>query len=103
MLTTVRQLENAIEINEDGIIRQLPSVWLRDVCSCPLCIHQSTRQKLHSSGDIPLSITPSNIKIAGKGRLMVTWPSALASDKASEHKSEYNIKQLLDLIDHSPQ
>ncbi|KAH9934557.1 Clavaminate synthase-like protein [Epithele typhae] len=34
------------------------SVWLRDSCQCPLCIHPSTKQKLHQSSDVSPDIKP---------------------------------------------
>ncbi|KAI9187862.1 hypothetical protein H9P43_002253 [Blastocladiella emersonii ATCC 22665] len=37
-------------------------VWLRDNCPCPACVHPSTRQKLHASGDIPVAIQPKSAR-----------------------------------------
>ncbi|KXS18639.1 Clavaminate synthase-like protein [Gonapodya prolifera JEL478] len=37
--------------------------WLRDHCQCPACVHPDTRQKLHSSADIPLDVKPTSIEV----------------------------------------
>jgi alpha-ketoglutarate-dependent taurine dioxygenase len=37
-------------------------VWLRDNCPCEKCIHPSTKQKLHTSGDIPTDLQPKSVR-----------------------------------------
>lgn len=57
-------------------------LWLRDNCQCPECLHPSSRQKLHSSADIPLDIKPSAVKIDGE-EAEITWNQPLRHGKAS--------------------
>ncbi|KAG0352438.1 hypothetical protein BG005_008142 [Podila minutissima] len=54
----------------------LNPVWLRDNCPCPLCIHPSTRQKLHASSQVPLDISVSSVQVYPEG-LELTWSKGL--------------------------
>jgi gamma-butyrobetaine dioxygenase len=56
--------------------------WLRDACQCPECVHTSTRQKLHNTGDIPADTAPrdAGVRLTGEG-LTVEWSTG--------HKSFY--------------
>ncbi|KAK4635625.1 Dioxygenase str8 [Fulvia fulva] len=38
------------------------AVFLRDICSCPRCVHQSTRQKLFVTADIPTQIEAVDVQ-----------------------------------------
>jgi hypothetical protein len=57
-------------------------LWLRDNCQCPSCLHPSSRQKLHSSADIPLDIKPSAVNITGE-EAEIVWNQPLRHGKAS--------------------
>lgn len=59
----------------------IPYTWLLDHCQCPLCIHSSTRQKLHSSGSVNISHRPSLATIHGN-TLCIEW--------CHGHKSVYS-------------
>jgi gamma-butyrobetaine dioxygenase len=58
-------------------------LWLRDNCQCASCLHPYSRQKLHSSADIPLDIKPSAVKILGE-EAEITWNQPLRHNKAAE-------------------
>lgn len=80
---------NIFSINEkrlylNGESSPVPWIWLRDACQCKVCVHPSTRQKLHRSSDIPLDISPQNIKLS-KTDLLVNW---------SDHESAYPLDWL---------
>src|SRR5690348_1555519 len=51
---------------------KLNTLWLRDNCPCPECIHPSTRQKLHASTQVPLDIGVTSYKGTPEG-LEVVW------------------------------
>jgi gamma-butyrobetaine dioxygenase len=69
-------------------------VWLRDNCPCPLCLHPSNRQKLHSSADIPLNIAPENAIVRDDG-IEITWDKPLRHHHDSNtHKSFYPLSFL---------
>ncbi|KAI0649648.1 Clavaminate synthase-like protein [Trametes meyenii] len=70
----------------DGLIyngHSYPFVWLRDSCQCPLCLHPSTRQKLHRTSDIPLDTkpNPNGIDVSHCDGVHITWNSG--------HRSHY--------------
>ena len=54
----------------------LNPIWLRDNCPWPLCIHPSTRQKLHASSQVPLDISVSLVQVYPEG-LELTWSKGL--------------------------
>ncbi|KAF9292538.1 hypothetical protein BGZ68_003444 [Mortierella alpina] len=54
----------------------LNTIWLRDNCPCPECIHPSTRQKLHASSQIPLDIGVSSHRVLPEG-LEISWSKGL--------------------------
>ena len=63
-------------------------IFLRDSCQCSLCIDTSTRQKLHNTADIPLTISPQHIELqtANGNALEILWnhPSS------ERHRSLYS-------------
>lgn len=76
----------AISIALDGGIHKFDPVLLRDLCSCSLCIDQSTRQKLFVTADIPLEIRPSECT-TGPETCVVSWANDVPGYD-SEHKTE---------------
>ncbi|KAG0279208.1 hypothetical protein BGZ96_002024 [Linnemannia gamsii] len=50
--------------------------WLRDNCPCPECIHPSTRQKLHTSTQIPLDLGVASYNATPEG-LEIVWSKGL--------------------------
>ncbi|KAK3806922.1 MAG: hypothetical protein JOS17DRAFT_767026 [Linnemannia elongata] len=55
---------------------KLNTLWLRDNCPCPDCIHPSTRQKLHASTQVPLDIGVTSYRSTPEG-LEVVWSKGL--------------------------
>ncbi|KAG2184561.1 hypothetical protein INT43_000470 [Umbelopsis isabellina] len=69
-------------------------LWLRDNCPCPQCLHPSNRQKLHSSADIPLNISPENAILRDDG-IEITWDKPLRHHHDSDkHRSFYPLSFL---------
>lgn len=54
----------------------LHSLWLRDNCPCPECIHPTTRQKLHASTQLPLDIGVTSHRVLPEG-LEIVWSKGL--------------------------
>ncbi|TPX65317.1 hypothetical protein SpCBS45565_g05268 [Spizellomyces sp. 'palustris'] len=85
--------------------------WLRDNCQCPLCLHPSNRQKLHSSGDVALSIKPESISIVEGGNgphLEIKWPSGSLRPHANHRSRSAAHTSVVDVAwlqkqDYSPQ
>jgi gamma-butyrobetaine dioxygenase len=68
--------------------------WLRDNCQSPRCIHPSTRQKLHSSGQI-LSVKPTGVKYINDHQIQINWPKEKSKDgEEYEHVSTFDIEFL---------
>ena len=57
----------------DGSEIKYDWIFLRDSCQCHQCIDASTTQKLHSTTDIPLTISPeeSGLKIINKNTMEI--------------------------------
>ncbi|KAI8333495.1 hypothetical protein EDC96DRAFT_451173 [Choanephora cucurbitarum] len=69
-------------------------LWLRDNCPCENCLHPSSRQKLHSSADIPLDIRPVDVQVTAQ-HAEITWSSPLRGrQEASPHVSRFPLEFL---------
>ncbi|KAF7722508.1 hypothetical protein EC973_003070 [Apophysomyces ossiformis] len=70
-------------------------LWLRDNCRCEQCIHPSSRQKLHSSADVPLDIAPASVRIT-EDMAEITWNKPLRHHAATQdnHVSRYPLSFL---------
>ncbi|ORY04998.1 Clavaminate synthase-like protein, partial [Basidiobolus meristosporus CBS 931.73] len=72
-------------------------LWLRDNCPCPRCIHPDNRQKLHSSGDVPLDIKPTSVKVEDE-QVTIAWSKELLnhsnSNPQAPHVSTYPMNWL---------
>ncbi|KAI9809000.1 MAG: hypothetical protein M1825_002289 [Sarcosagium campestre] len=53
------------------------NVFLRDACSCPLCVDPSTQQKLFQTSDIPSSISAKSSKFTPADGLTIRWKDDL--------------------------
>ncbi|KIJ94623.1 hypothetical protein K443DRAFT_110126 [Laccaria amethystina LaAM-08-1] len=72
--TTVTTTSNALTIHKLNNT-SFPYIWLRDSCQSPECIHPSTKQKLHRTSDVPLSIAPvmeGGVQVTKDG-IAMTW------------------------------
>ncbi|PYH88215.1 trimethyllysine dioxygenase TmlH [Aspergillus ellipticus CBS 707.79] len=54
------------------------SLWLRDHCPCPKCVHPDTRQRIVDTFSIPEDIRPLNITRA-QGIITINWSDGHAS------------------------
>ncbi|KAJ3023329.1 hypothetical protein HKX48_003613 [Thoreauomyces humboldtii] len=68
--------------------------WLRDNCPCSACIHPSNRQKLHSSADVDLSLSPTSVFLKGT-KLHIEW----APGSINHPKSPSNTQAHTTVID----
>jgi gamma-butyrobetaine dioxygenase len=50
-------------------------ILLRDLCQCPRCVHESTRQKLYSTADIPSHIEARSVASSSSqdGSVDIKW------------------------------
>jgi gamma-butyrobetaine dioxygenase len=72
-----------ITVPTTGTSQHVNWVWLRDHCRCEKCIHPDNRQKLHSSADIPLDISPKSVQVVD-GKIHISW-------KGTPHESIYDL------------
>ncbi len=73
--------------------------WLRDACSCELCVDPSSKQKRFQTSDIPLEIDYLTQEVAPDGTLSVTWSNDIQGFR-NDHVSTYT-KDFLSLYDSS--
>lgn len=80
--------------NEPNVSSTYSYLWLRDNCPCPQCVHPSSRQKLHSSADVPLDIEPTDVKITGD-EAEIIWNQSLRHGKdTNKHVSRFPLEFL---------
>lgn len=73
----------------------VPVMALRDMCTCPRCVDQSTRQKLFSTVEIPPNITLRNVTELPNG-VEIEWSNDLPGFDES-HKSVFT-KEIFDAM-----
>ncbi|OAX79522.1 hypothetical protein ACJ72_06157 [Emergomyces africanus] len=71
---------------------RIDSIRLRDACSCPKCIDQSTKQREFRMSDIPEDISARTVEVNG-GQLVVTWRNDIPGYDES-HISTFSPHQL---------
>lgn len=89
------------ELLQDGSISygprhaplQMEQVWLRDMCSCDLCVNVSTKQKNFQTSDIPVDVKAKSIKVLHDESLEVTWRNDVPG-WGEDHVSVYPRKYL---------
>ncbi|KFY84089.1 hypothetical protein V500_09586 [Pseudogymnoascus sp. VKM F-4518 (FW-2643)] len=69
-------------------------LWLRDACSCSLCVDPSTRQKVFETPKIPANISYKSVTESKDGKsISVTWDNDIPGF-GPEHISTYEKKEL---------
>ncbi|KAK0891191.1 hypothetical protein LTR91_025164 [Friedmanniomyces endolithicus] len=61
-----------VTIPIDGKDEHFSPILLRDLCKCPVCIHEFTRQRLYSTTDIPPEIQVRSVTIVDEA-LIIHW------------------------------
>ncbi|MEM7226654.1 MAG: TauD/TfdA family dioxygenase [Pseudomonadota bacterium] len=54
------------------------SLWLRDRCECPSCVHEASKQKTLRADGFPADIRPADARLTESG-LEVVWPDGHVS------------------------
>ncbi|KAK9722907.1 hypothetical protein K7432_002342 [Basidiobolus ranarum] len=95
-LTTENEDQNLLVKWPQGESR-FSYLWLRDNCPCPQCIHPDSRQKLHSSCDVPMDVQPTSVTIESE-QVTIAWSKELLNhstpDAPQPHISTYPLKWL---------
>lgn len=78
----------------DGEVVEFSAVLLRDACSCPECVHESTRQRLFSLADIPSNIQAREVKVDSSSEtIKITWDNDLVG-YGEEHATTLSVSGL---------
>lgn len=72
----------------EGFSYSFPSVFLRDSCSCVLCVDPSTTQKRFESADIPPDIHPASLDLRDDGSVQIKWERDIPG--FDDHMSVYD-------------
>ncbi|KAE8137522.1 Clavaminate synthase-like protein [Aspergillus pseudotamarii] len=69
-----KQISTKVPIPIDGKKAEFSAILLRDACSCPLCVHESTKQRLFSTADIPAEIQSQAVETdAASDSVNIRW------------------------------
>ncbi|KAK9447546.1 uncharacterized protein V1518DRAFT_90654 [Limtongia smithiae] len=71
------------------------NVFLRDACSCNLCVNPSSKQKSFSTAQLPADVHPKMTSLLDNGDVMIKWTASGYPD----HVSTYTPQQLQRLGD----
>ncbi|KAL7268747.1 hypothetical protein RUND412_008616 [Rhizina undulata] len=67
------------------------NIFLRDACTCPLCVDPSTQQKLFQTTDIPYEVHPRSSQRLPGGGLKVVWEDDIPGERWKDHESVFEI------------
>ena len=84
--------ENQVNLKIGKRLRAYDPIFVRDCCTCPKCVDQSTRQKLFSTTDISADISVKDMREDGDV-VHFTWTNDLPGFDA-DHVTTINIKSL---------
>ncbi|KAI9788459.1 MAG: hypothetical protein M1816_006895 [Peltula sp. TS41687] len=62
-----------LNISVEGEVERFDVLFLRDACSCPLCVDPSTRQRLFQTSDIPSDLTVQSTSLSRNGDISIRW------------------------------
>lgn len=67
-------------------VNRYPFAYLRDICRCPECFHESSLQRSFDTvGKLDLNILPENYEVTPDGdQIVITWPDGHVSLFESE-------------------
>ena len=70
----------------DNRVNRYPFVFLRDICRCPECFHESSSQRSFDTvGQLRMNIQPKRVEVLQSGKqIAVTWPDEHVSVFDSE-------------------
>ena len=70
----------------NSLVTRYPFAYLRDICRCPECFHQSSLQRSFDTvGKLDLNILPEKYEVTPDGdRIVITWPDGHISIFESE-------------------
>jgi gamma-butyrobetaine dioxygenase len=64
-----------VHVSVDGTKLDFSALLLRDLCHCPSCVHESSRQRLYSTAQIPPDIQARTVDVSplDSESVRITW------------------------------
>ncbi|OBR02249.1 Gamma-butyrobetaine hydroxylase [Colletotrichum higginsianum IMI 349063] len=91
------QRSSRVPIVVNGETVEFSAILLRDSCQCPLCVHESTNQRLFSTADIPSDIQARTIETdAATDSVNITWERD-AAGYTTQHTTKIELAALREL------
>lgn len=89
-----------IKIPIDGNTHEFSPLLLRDLCECPRCVHESSKQRLFSAAEIPDTITSRAQSRSGANGevLSISWENDVPGYD-SDHRTELGMRTLREMIE----
>ncbi|KOS36335.1 hypothetical protein ACN38_g12932 [Penicillium nordicum] len=92
------RLPSRVSIPLDGESVEFSAVLLRDACSCPACVHESTKQRLFSTADIPTNVHARAVEVdALSESASITWENDVPGH-SKEHVTELSMAALRNIV-----
>lgn len=87
-------MKNRTAITIDGEPKDFSPILLRDLCKCPSCVHESTRQRLYSTADIPADVQPRSVEYGNASNTVeIQWLNDVPGF-GKEHKTSIDVETL---------
>jgi gamma-butyrobetaine dioxygenase len=88
-----------VPISIDGKTQEFSPLLLRDSCQCPLCVHESTKQRLFSTADIPANIQARSVEIdPASESVNIKWEND-APGCSQDHTTKLSMTALREIIE----
>ncbi|KAE8151443.1 hypothetical protein BDV25DRAFT_138863 [Aspergillus avenaceus] len=91
-----RPSKTSIPLNGEPI--EFSAVLLRDACSCPACVDETSGQRLFSAADIPADIQARKVEVGTRSdSVKITWENDLPGYE-EEHTTTLKVTALQDMV-----
>ncbi|KAI6910944.1 Clavaminate synthase-like protein [Hortaea werneckii] len=96
-LSSLPSKQARLAIQLDGDAHEFSPLLLRDLCQCPRCVDQSTRQKLFSSTQIPYGISATVEPGTNREVVRLKWTGDIPNFP-EDHVTELSVHALRNLV-----
>ncbi|KAF5570148.1 gamma-butyrobetaine hydroxylase [Fusarium phyllophilum] len=88
-----------VPISIDSQTQKFSPLLLRDSCQCPLCVHESTYQRLFSTADIPANVQARSVEIDSVSQSVnIKWDND-APGYGQDHTTNLSMASLRGIIE----
>ncbi|KAF5630098.1 4-hydroxybenzoate benzoate ligase [Fusarium sp. NRRL 52700] len=96
---TQSKKSSRVPISIDGKTQEFSPLLLRDFCQCPLCVHESTNQRLFSTADIPATIQARSVEIDSASQSVnIKWDND-APGYGQDHTTNLSMASLREIVE----